>query len=78
VTADTLPHAYFDERRLLRCGAVWVYLKATCRLHLQGRKNNASEETCFTVTNRLTPKRLFIKTHKAPHPRSRHSSHSPP
>jgi hypothetical protein len=25
-----------------------------CRLHLQGRRNNASEEKCYTVTNRLT------------------------
>jgi hypothetical protein len=34
---------------------MWVYYKPTFRLHLQGRRNNASasEEKCYTVTNRL-------------------------
>jgi hypothetical protein len=34
----------------------------TCPLHVQGRRNNASEERCWTVTNRLTtvPSRYFF------------------
>jgi hypothetical protein len=33
----------------------------TCRLHLQGRGNNAREEECYTVTNRYRlPARLHI------------------
>jgi hypothetical protein len=41
---------------LLEYGAVRFYYKltfgGTCHLHLQGRRNNASEEKCCTVTNR--------------------------
>jgi hypothetical protein len=28
-------------------------LGGTCRLRLHGRRNNASEENCYSVTNRL-------------------------
>jgi hypothetical protein len=39
---DVAPHGFIINRRF----------GETCRLHLQGRRNDASEEKCWAVTNR--------------------------
>jgi hypothetical protein len=35
-----------EEGRLLRCGAMSVCYKSMFQIHLQDRRNNASEEKC--------------------------------
>jgi hypothetical protein len=43
----------YEKCRSLGCGSAWGYCKLTfrsnVRLHLQGRRNNASEEMVFTA-----------------------------
>jgi hypothetical protein len=51
-TAVTMKNAVFWD--VAPCGFIINRrFEGTCRLHLQDRRNNASEEKCYTVANRL-------------------------